>query len=80
LLLDLAAAGLSREEAYKLVQTHAMRAWKEGLTFRDEIAKDTAITSRLSAQQLQHAFDYRRQLENVDAIFRRVLGAEEPAA
>jgi len=74
LLLDLAAAGLSREEAYKLVQTHAMRAWKEGLTFRDEIAKDTAITSRLSPEQLQHAFDYRRQLQNVDAIFKRVLG------
>ncbi|HWB32604.1 MAG TPA: adenylosuccinate lyase [Acidobacteriaceae bacterium] len=74
LLLDLAAAGLSREEAYKLVQTHAMRAWKEGLTFRDEVAKDPAITSRLSPDQLAHAFDYTRQLENVDAIFRRVLG------
>ncbi len=74
LLLDLAAAGLSREDAYKLVQTHAMRAWKEGLTFRDEIAKDPAITSRLSPGQLAHAFDYRRQLENVNAIFQRVLG------
>jgi adenylosuccinate lyase len=74
LLLDLAAAGLSREDAYKLVQTHAMRAWKEGLTFKDEIAKDPAITSRLSPGQLAHAFDYKRQLENVDAIFRRVLG------
>ncbi|HXE08970.1 MAG TPA: adenylosuccinate lyase [Acidobacteriaceae bacterium] len=74
LLLDLAAAGLSREDAYKLVQTHAMRAWKEGLTFKDEVARDPAITSRLSTAQLAHAFDYRRQLENVDAIFRRVLG------
>jgi len=74
LLLDLAAAGLSREDAYKLVQTHAMRAWKEGLTFRDEVAKESAITSRLTPEQLQHAFDYRRQLQNVDAIFKRVLG------
>ncbi len=74
LLLDLAAAGMSREEAYKLVQTHAMRAWKEELTFKDEIAKDPAITSRLSPERLKRAFDYKRQLENVDAIFRRVLG------
>ncbi len=74
LLLDLAAAGLSREDAYKLVQTHAMRAWKEGLTFKDEVARDPAITSRLSPEQLAHAFDYKRQLANVDAIFQRVLG------
>ena len=74
LLLDLAAAGLSREDAYKLVQTHAMRAWKEGLTFKDEVARDPAITSRLSSEQLAGAFDYRRQLQNVDAIFQRVVG------
>jgi adenylosuccinate lyase len=74
LLLDLAAAGLSRVDAYKLVQTQAMRAWKEGLTFKDEVARDPAITSRLSPEQLARAFDYRRQLQNVDAIFQRVLG------
>jgi adenylosuccinate lyase len=74
LLLDLAAAGMSREDAYKLVQTHAMRAWKEDLTFRDEIAKVPEITSRLTPTQLTHAFDYTRQLTNIDAIFTRVLG------
>jgi adenylosuccinate lyase len=75
LLLDLAAAGMSREDAYKLVQTHAMRSWKEGLTFRDEIARDPAITSRLTPEALARAFDYARQLTNVDAIFTRVLGS-----
>jgi adenylosuccinate lyase len=74
LLLDLAAAGMSREDAYKLVQSHAMRAWKEDLIFRDEIARDPAITSRLTPAQLAAAFDYTRQLTNVDAIFTRVLG------
>ena len=74
LLLDLSAAGMSREDAYSLVQSHAMRSWKEGLTFRDEIARDPAITSRLSPAQLAAAFDYTRQLANVDAIFTRVLG------
>src|ERR1035437_3349467 len=55
LLLDLAAAGMSREDAYSLVQSHAMRSWKEGLTFRDEIARAPAITSRLSPAQLAAA-------------------------
>ena len=58
LLLDLAEAGMSREDAYRLVQSHAMRAWKEGLIFRDEIARDPAITSRLTPEKLAHAFDY----------------------
>jgi adenylosuccinate lyase len=73
LLLDLAAAGMSREDAYKLVQTHAMRAWQEDLTFSDEIARDPAIAALLTPEQLAHAFDYTRQLANVDAIFIRVL-------
>ena len=76
LLLDLAAAGMSREEAYRLVQTHAMRAWKEELVFRDEIAKDPEITSRLSPERLAQAFDFTRQLANIDAIFHRVLGQQ----
>ncbi len=72
LLLDLAAAGMSREDAYRLVQSHAMRSWKDGLVFRDEVAKDPLITERLTPEKMAHAFDYRRQLANVDAIFARV--------
>ena len=75
LLLDLAAAGMSREDAYRLVQSHAMRAWQQDLVFRDEIARVPEITARLTPEQLVRAFDYHRQLANVDAIFSRVLGA-----
>ena len=74
LLLDLAEAGMLREEAYGLVQAHAMRAWKEDLVFRDEVARDPAIAQLLSAEKLAKTFDYTRQLGNVDAIFERVLG------
>jgi adenylosuccinate lyase len=74
LLLDLAEAGMLREDAYRLVQSHAMRAWKEDLVFSDEVAKDAAITSLLSPEKLAKTFDYSRQLGNVDAIFKRVLG------
>jgi len=73
LLLDLAEAGMLREDAYRLVQGHAMRAWKEDLVFRDEVARDRAITALLSPEKLQRTFDYTRQLGNVDAIFKRVL-------
>jgi adenylosuccinate lyase len=74
LLLDLAGAGMMREDAYRLVQSHAMHAWKEDLVFRDEVAQDKAITSLLTPEKLQKTFDYTRQLGNVDAIFKRVLG------
>jgi adenylosuccinate lyase len=74
LLLDLAEAGMLREDAYRLVQGHATRAWKGDLVFRDEVAKDAAITGLLSPEKLQRTFDYTRQLDNVDAIFKRVLG------
>ena len=74
LLLDLAEAGMLREDAYRLVQEHAMRAWNEDLVFRDEVARDAAITALLSAEKLSRTFDSTRQLGNVDAIFKRVLG------
>ena len=77
LLLELAAAGMSREDAYRLVQSNAMRAWSsvdtgEELSFKTLIAQDPEITSRLSPQQIADAFDYHRQLENIDKIFARV--------
>jgi len=79
LLLDLAEAGMSREEAYRLVQSHAMRAWREDLVFRDLVAQDPEITRRLPAERLGRVFDLSRQLGNVDAIFARVLGGEDAA-
>jgi adenylosuccinate lyase len=74
LLLDLAEAGMLREDAYRLVQAHAMRAWKEDLVFRDEVAQDEKITSLLTPEKLEKTFDYTRQLGNVEAIYSRVLG------
>ena len=75
LLLDLAEAGMQREEAYRLVQSHAMNAWQNDLVFRELVAADPAISGKLSAKKLEKTFDLSRQLENVDAIFARVLGS-----
>ena len=77
LLLDLAESGMSREDAYRLVQKHAMRTWQQGLSFRDLVKKDKQITSRLSEKKLAHAFNLKRQLRNVDKIFARVFGGEQ---
>jgi adenylosuccinate lyase len=73
LLLDLAEAGMSREDAYRLVQQHAMNAWQNDLVFRDLVAADPQIASRLAPDKLARTFDLTRQLANVDAIFERVL-------
>ena len=74
LLLDLAESGMLREDAYRLVQGHAMRAWKQGLNFRELVTKDKKISKRVSPAQLSRAFSLKRQLRNVDKIFERVFG------
>jgi len=79
LLLQLVERGVSRENAYRMVQGHAMRAWKEGLNFRDLVLNDRNITDRVPAKTIQRAFDVKRQLRHIDAIFARVFGAKPPA-
>jgi adenylosuccinate lyase len=73
LLLDLVEHGVSREDAYRMVQHHAMRAWKDDLNFRDLVLKDREITRRIPRRKIEHAFDLGRQLRNVDKIFARVF-------
>ncbi len=73
LLLDLAAAGMLREDAYRLVQAHAMQAWENEDDFRAAVQADPRIQQYLSQEQLDLAFSLERQLRNVDAIFARVF-------
>jgi len=73
LLLDLVEHGVSREDAYRMVQRHAMRAWQEGKNFRELVLKDKDITKRVPRAQIERAFDLERQLRNVDKIFDRVF-------
>ena len=73
LLLDLVEHGVAREDAYRMVQRHAMEAWKKGLNFHELILKDKEITRRVPRVQIERAFDLRRQLRNIDKIFARVF-------
>jgi adenylosuccinate lyase len=75
LLLDLAAAGMLREQAYRVVQQHAMNAWEEEGDFRAAIEADPEISAALPPERIAEAFSLERQLRNVDKIFERVFGA-----
>jgi len=73
LLLELAAKGLAREEAYGLVQRHAMETWERGGDFRDRVLADGAIASLLAKEDIERAFSLEAALRHVDAIFARTL-------
>ena len=80
LLQDLVEHGAPREDAYKWVQTHAMAAWESDSSFQERIAADPNLRKFLDEKSLNHAFDLRRQLRAVDAIFTRVFGAKTAVA
>jgi adenylosuccinate lyase len=71
-LLALIDAGMTREEAYDLVQPKAMEAWEKQVPFRSLIEADERITSRLTKEQIDDCFDYRYHLKHVDTIFERL--------
>jgi adenylosuccinate lyase len=73
LLLHLARAGLTREDAYALVQGHAMDVWKHGGDFRQRVIADAKITDVLSKEEIDRAFSLDEALRHVDAIFERSL-------
>ena len=74
MLLALVASGLSRGDAYRLVQRNALAAWDEERDFRELVASDPEITARLDADALDEIFDLSAALRHVDVLFER-LGA-----
>jgi adenylosuccinate lyase len=67
-LLALVQAGLTRDDAYRIVQTNAMKAWDEGIDFRSLLAADPAVAA-LPEGTLDEAFDLQRSLRNIGAVF-----------
>jgi adenylosuccinate lyase len=76
-LLKLIAKGMTREDAYALVQRQAMRAWEEGREFRELLLADPQARSFLDEREIADLFRTENFLGRVDFIFRRVFGAEE---
>ncbi len=72
-LLALTQAGVSREDAYRLVQRNAMKTWEQGKDFLSELKADKDVTAKLPPEKLQALFDLGYHLKHVDDIFARVF-------
>ncbi|HUU67851.1 MAG TPA: adenylosuccinate lyase [Methyloceanibacter sp.] len=72
-LLALTSAGVSREDAYRLVQRNAMKVWQEGKDFQEELLADPDVTRALSAEAIRDQFDLGYHTKHVDDIFARVF-------
>ncbi len=78
-LLALTQAGVSREDAYRLVQRNAMKTWEHGADFLAALQADDAVTEHLSAAALAEMFDMAYHTQHVDTIFARVFGVQADA-
>lgn len=71
-LLTLVDKGMSREEAYDLVQPKAMQAWETGTHFKVLVEGDEKVSTKLTQTEIDDCFDYTYHLKNVDSIFNRI--------
>ncbi len=78
-LLALTQAGVSREDAYRLVQRNAMKVWEQGADFKAELLADPEVTAALSPAEIEEKFDLAYHTKHVDTIFARVFGTAEGA-
>jgi adenylosuccinate lyase len=72
LLLALIGSGLERNQAYRMVQRHAMQAWDEERDFRTLVRTDSEITSRLDPAAIEAVFDLGQTVQHVDVVFERL--------
>ncbi|KGM87158.1 adenylosuccinate lyase [Roseovarius mucosus DSM 17069] len=73
-LLALTQAGVSREDAYRLVQRNALKVWETGCDFKTELLNDAEVTAALSPAEIAEKFDLGYHTKHVDTIFARVFG------
>jgi adenylosuccinate lyase len=73
LLLSMVNKGISREDAYQIAQSDAMKARDNGLKFRDVIRQDERVTNKLTEQEIESVFDHNIYKKHVDMIFKRVF-------
>lgn len=73
-LLALVEKGLTREEAYKIVQSNAMRSWKEGIPFMELLLKDEEVRKYLNEDEIKGIFELNYYTRNIGHIYRRVFG------
>ncbi|GAG60406.1 unnamed protein product, partial [marine sediment metagenome] len=74
IMLELTKKGLSREEAYRIVQGISMRVWQGQAEFKELLLEDPEINQYLTKSEIEECFDYQTYLKNIDLIFIRVFG------
>jgi len=74
-LLALTQKGVSREDAYRLVQRNAMKVWEQGADFMAELKADADVAAALTATEIEDKFDLGYHTKHVDTIFARVFGS-----
>ena len=72
-LIELIEVGFTREEAYSLVQKHAMHSWNEGTSFYKNLLNDPKINKKLSVNKLKKLFDFSYHTKKINIIFKRSL-------
>jgi adenylosuccinate lyase len=72
ILLELVKKGISREQAYHLVQRNALTCWETGASFQELIRKDEELTAIFSEEEMKSIFSYERYTKHVDYIFAKV--------
>ncbi len=73
-LLALTQAGVSREDAYAMVQRNALKVWEHRTDFREELLADEDVLKALSVEEINEKFDMGYHTKHVDTIFKRVFG------
>lgn len=76
-MLALTQKGVSREDAYRLVQRNAMRVWEKGADFMAELKADPEVTAAMSTEEIEANFDLGYHTKHVDTIFARVFGPDD---
>ena len=72
-LIELTTVGFTREQAYSLVQKHAMHSWDNGTSFYENLIKDPNINKKISVNKLKKLFDFSYHTKKIDVIFKRCL-------
>ena len=78
-LIALTKAGVSREDAYRIVQKNAMRVWRDGEDFLALLKADPKVRKALKPKEIEANFDLKHHFKHVDTIFNRVFGKRKPA-
>ncbi|HMO24187.1 MAG TPA: adenylosuccinate lyase, partial [Candidatus Melainabacteria bacterium] len=73
IMLKLVEKGMSREDAYRIVQGNAMSVWnQDGLSFKDKLLADSKVTDKLSKEEILTCLDPKNYLRNIEQVFERV--------